>query len=240
VDEYEKVGYRTGLWLGELTHFWDVCEQAGLSMALASPAGGKVPIDPESLLITEVGESMGLHTAVQRRYAERGFMDKLKDTMCVAKVDVSRYSAIYLTGGHGAMFDFSEPALAKLVAEFHAAGKVVSAVCHGPCGLVDVKLSDGRYLVDGKNLTGFSWREEVVAKRDEAVPYSLEDRLKERGAHYSAALLPFGAHVVEDGLFITGQNPGSAHAVAEAVVKKLSVAHRDVPASSRHGDGVRN
>jgi len=181
-------------------------------------------IDPESLLITEVGESMGLHTAVQKRYADRVFMDKLKDTMCVANVDVTRYSAIYLTGGHGVMFDFKEPALAKLVAEFYAAGKVVSAVCHGPCGLVDVKLRDGRYLLEGKNVTGFSWREEVVAKRDQAVPYSLEDRLKERGATYSASTMPFGAHVVEDGLLITGQNPGSAHAVAEAVVKKLSVA----------------
>jgi len=226
VDEYKKVGYRTGLWLGELTHFFDVCETAGLSMELASPTGGRVPIDPESLLLSEVGESLGLHTAVEKRYADRVFMDKLKDTMPIAQVDVARYSAVYLTGGHGVMFDFKEPALAKLVADFYGAGKIVSAVCHGPCGLLDVKLTDGHYLIENKNVTGFSWREEELAKRDQAVPYSLEDQLKERGANYSKAAMPFATHVVEDGVLITGQNPGSARAVAEAVVKKLGVAAR--------------
>jgi putative intracellular protease/amidase len=126
-----------------------------------------------------------------------------------------------MTGGHGVMFDFPKStALADLTARFYENGKIVSAVCHGPCGLLEVKLN-GRYLVDGRKVTGFSWTEEVAAKRDHAVPFSLEDELRKRGAEYGRALMPFAKHVVEHDRLITGQNPKSAHAVGEAVVKRL-------------------
>lgn len=97
----------------------------------------------------------------------------------------------------------------------------ISAVCHGPAGLLEVKPSGGEYLIAGKGLTGFSWKEEELAKRDQAVPYSLEDELKKRGAKYGKSSIPFKSHVVEDGNLITGQNPASAAAVGEAVVKRL-------------------
>jgi len=220
--EYEKVGYRTGLWLSELTHFWDVAEKAGFGMDVASPSGGFVPIDPESLMIQEAGHALGVDGAVHKRYEDRGFMDRLSNVMKVADADAGAYDAIYLTGGHGVCFDFpkSEP-LARLVASFWEAGKVVSAVCHGPAGLLEAKLGDGQYLIGGKNLTGFSWGEEKLAKRDEAVPFCLEDELKRRGAHYTKSSVPFKSHVVEDGRLITGQNPASAAGVGEAVVKRL-------------------
>ena len=217
VGEYEKAGFRTGLWLGELTHFYDVVEQAGYEPVIASIAGGHVPIDPESLSHDVLGE-----LGTDRRYADRQFMDQLRETRSVAEVDPAHYVAIYLTGGHGVMFDFAQSdRLAGLLREFHESGKVVSAVCHGPCGLLGAQLSDGRYLVDGKDVTGFSWPEEELAQRDRAVPYSLQDELKQRGAEYSTAEQPFATYVREDDRLITGQNPGSAKAVAEAVVAKL-------------------
>ncbi|MFF8015368.1 DJ-1/PfpI family protein [Streptomyces sp. NPDC007929] len=216
--EYEKVGYRTGLWLGELTHFYDVAEQAGYDVTIASIQGGPVPLDPESLAHTVLGD-----LGTDQRYTDRRFMDRLKDTMAVAQAGVDDYDAIYLTGGHGVMFDFHQSrALETLIARFHDTGRIVSAVCHGPCGLLDVTLSNGEPLVKGRNVTGFSWREEELAQRADAVPYSLEDRLRELGAGYSTADQPFDVHVVEDGRLITGQNPGSAKAVAEAVVRHLA------------------
>jgi putative intracellular protease/amidase len=221
-EQYQKVGYRTGLWLGELVHFWDVAQKAGYRMDIASPAGGKVPIDPESLLFTELGDAFGFKGPVGKRYEDREFMKVLDDTLEVAEVDPAAYDAIYMTGGHGVMFDFPASAdLARLVAEFYEAGKVVSAVCHGPAGLLEVRLSSGDWLLQGKRVTGFSWREEIVAKRDQAVPFSLEDELRKRGSTYEKALVPFATHVVEDGRLITGQNPGSAKAVAKAVVENL-------------------
>lgn len=223
--EFRKVGYRTGLWLGELTHFWDVAERAGFGMDVASPSGGFVPIDPESLMIQAAGHALGIDGAIHKRYEDRAFMDRLVNVMKVADADAGAYDAIYLTGGHGVCFDFpeSEP-LAKLVSSFWEAGKVVSAVCHGPAGLLEARLRDGSNLIDGKNLTGFSWKEEELAKRDQVVPFCLEDELKRRGAHYAKSSVPFAPHVVEDGRLITGQNPASAAGVGEAVVKRLNEA----------------
>jgi putative intracellular protease/amidase len=219
VGEYEKVGYRTGLWLGELTHFWDVAERAGLHMDIASPSGGYVPIDPESLALAVLKQG-----GTEERYRDRTFMDRLKDTMKVAEADVAAYDAIYMTGGHGVCFDFRSPDLARLTAAFWEAGKIVSAVCHGPAGLLEVKLPGGDYLIAGKDVTGFSWAEEGKVGRDEAVPYNLEEELQQRGARYGKAWMAFSSHVVEDGKLITGQNPASAAAVGEAVVKRLKEA----------------
>ena len=221
VGEFEKVGYRTGLWLGELTHFWDVAEEAGFRMDIASPSGGHVPIDPESLMLPEAGHALGLDGKVHEHYEDRAFMDRLVDTMKVADADAAAYDAIYMTGGHGVCFDFRNEDLAKRTAAFWEAGKIVSAVCHGPAGLLEVRLNGGGYLIDGKDLTGFSWKEEELVKRDRAVPYRLEDELKKRGARYGKSVIPFKSHVVQDGRLITGQNPASAAAVGEAVVKRL-------------------
>ena len=149
-------------------------------------------------------------------------MDRLTDTMDLSDIRVQDYDAIYLTGGHGVMFDYPDnERLIELIARFYDNGRVVSAVCHGPSGLLNVKLQNGEYLLNNKNVTGFSWKEEKLAKRDHAVPFNLEEELQHRGASFSAAKLPFGGHVVEDDRLITGQNPKSAKQVGESVVKKL-------------------
>ena len=226
-DQYEKAGYRTGLWLGELTHFYDVVTEAGMDVVLASPKGGKIPIDPESLLFSGLGESMGIEGPVSKRYQSREFMRLLDDTKKLGELSAQTYDAIYLTGGHGTMFDFpTDHDLATLTAALYDSGKIVSAVCHGPAGLLTATLQSGQPLLQGKRVTGFSWNEEKLAKRSEVVPFSLEEELQKRGGVYEKALLPFGPHVVEDGRLITGQNPNSARGVAERVVAQL---RRDVP-----------
>ena len=221
-DEFRKTGWRTGLWFSELTHFWDVAEEAGFCLDIASPVGGKIPIDPESLVVSEMATAFGLEGAVTKHYRDRAYMDLLSDTLRVSEAEVDRYDAIYLAGGHGAMFDFPESDdLAKLIVAFHAAEKIVSAVCHGPAALLNVRLADGTHLAAGRRVTGFSWAEEEGVKRDQAVPFSLEGELNRLGVEYSKGLVPFTSHLVEDGRLITGQNPGSAHAVGQAVVKRL-------------------
>jgi putative intracellular protease/amidase len=222
IGEYQKVGYRTGLWLSELTHFLDVVEAAGLQTDIASPSGGYVPIDPESLMLQEVGHALGMEGKTHKHYEDRAFMNRLVNTMKVADANPAAYVAIYLTGGHGVCFDFpTSEALAEITRDFLESGKIVSAVCHGPAGLLEVKLRGDEYLVKGRKVTGFSWTEEELAKRADAVPFNLEEELRRRGANYSKAMIPFKSYVVEDGHLITGQNPGSAEGVGKAVVQKL-------------------
>lgn len=214
--EYEAAGYRTGLWLGELTHFYDYVTEQGFTVDIASPAGGYVPLDPESLSAQMLGD-----LGTGERYRDREFMDLLRNTKKTGEVDVEDYDAIYFTGGHGVMFDFRGADLGALTAKFYDSDRIVSSVCHGAAGLLDVVLSNGDPLVKGKNLTGFSWQEEEFVHRADVVPFSLQDELTALGAHYSTADKPFATYVVEDDRLITGQNPGSAQAVAEAVVRAL-------------------
>ncbi len=214
--EYEKIGYRTGLWLGEFTHFYDYATEHGYDLTVASPTGGAVPLDPESLAPNWL-EDLG----TGERYRDRAFMDLLKDTLPIAEVKADDYDAIYFTGGHGVMFDFRSPELGALTAAFYESGKIVAAVCHGPAGIIDVRLSTGEPMIRGKQVTGFSWPEEEAAQRAEAVPFRLEDELIAQGASYSKAAGLFEPYVVVDGSLITGQNPGSARPVAEAVIAAL-------------------
>ena len=134
---------RTGLWLGELTHFWDLAEEAGFSMDIASPSGGRIPLDPESL-VHEVLSELG----TEKRYRDRRYMDLLENTKKVANVNVEDYDAIYLTGGHGTMFDFRQSkTLETLMTRFYETGRIVSTVCHGATGLLNVNLSNGKSSV---------------------------------------------------------------------------------------------
>jgi putative intracellular protease/amidase len=221
VDQYDRVGFRTGLWLGELTHFWDAVTEHGFRCDLASPSGGWVPLDPQGLMMPEMGHNSRLGGDVTNHYRDKQFMDQLNRTRRLADVTAADYDAIYLAGGHGTMWDFRSPELGRLLADFHESGKVVSSVCHGPVGFLEAKLSDGTWLVQDKNMTAFSFAEEKADNRDDVVPFNLEEELKARGARYSKAMVPFGKHVVEDGLLITGQNPASARGVGEAVARAL-------------------
>ncbi len=214
---YEKTGHRTGMWLGEYTHFYDALVGAGHEVILASIRGGEVPIDPVSLQPPVI--NLG---GTAKRYKDREFMAQLDNTPAVADIAPEDFDAVYLIGGHGTLFDFDDPALKTLLAAFAEEGKVVSAVCHGPSGLLDVPLSSGSTLLTGKKVTGYTWAEEKLARRTDAVPYSLEERLEAEADEYTTAKLPMTEHVVVDGNLVTGQNPMSASGVGKAVVQLLN------------------
>jgi putative intracellular protease/amidase len=215
-NTYHSKPISTGLWLGELTHFLDIALENGYEVEIVSPKGGNVPIDPESLKFFVTDKYIN-------QYADNeSFMSKLKNSKSIEDINVADFDAIYLTGGHGTMYDFvGNETLNNLIKDFYENGKVVSAVCHGVCGLLDVKLSDGKYLIQGKNTTGYSWFEETLAFRKSTVPFNLEEKMIERGTKYSKAFIPLTSHIQIDGRLITGQNPFSTKAVAEAVMNKL-------------------
>ncbi|WP_313556065.1 type 1 glutamine amidotransferase domain-containing protein [Miniimonas arenae] len=188
----------------------------GIEQTIVSPAGGTVPLEPRSLRFPAYGRS------ARSWRDDPGRMALLQDTVRPEDLDPADYDAIYLTGGHAVMFDFpGSVGLQRLTRDIAERGGVVSAVCHGYCGLLETTLSDGTPLVAGRTLTGFSWREEVLAGVSRIVPYDVETRIQERGAHYRKAWLPFVSHAVVDGRLVTGQNPASAKETATKVVALL-------------------
>jgi len=147
--------------------------------------------------------------------------NKLGQTIKLSAIDPSKYSAILLVGGHGPMWDFvNNTELNNIVRTMYEKNDVISAVCHGPAGLINVKLSNGESLIKGRRLTGFTAAEEVSRQYDKIVPFELEGALKKGGAKFEEAPI-FENNVVVDGRLITGQNPASATALGDAVVKAL-------------------
>lgn len=200
-----------GFWFPELTHPVEVFDEAGVDFDLASPKGGLAPFDGFDLK-----DEANLKFWTNPRHR-----NKLGNTLKLSSVDPSRYAAVLLVGGHGPMWDFVDnPELSGIVRSIYENTGVVSAVCHGPAGLLDVTLSDGRKLIDGRRLTGFTAEEEVARQYDSIVPFELEGALKKAGARFEEAPI-FENRVVVDGRLITGQNPASARALGEALVKAL-------------------
>lgn len=216
VAHYDEPDHPTGLWLSELTHSWHVFEQAGFEQTLVSPAGGAVPLEPRALKFPNYDR-----TAKAWR-ADPAKMALLENTSSPDQINADDYDAIFFTGGHATMYDFPDSeGLQRITRELFERGAIVSSVCHGYCGLLNTQLSDGSYLIAGKNMTGFAWTEEVLARVDKLVPYNAEERAKERGAVYRKAKLPFVSYTVVDGNLVTGQNPGSAKETARKVASLL-------------------
>jgi putative intracellular protease/amidase len=214
---YNDPSHPTGLWLSELTHAWHVFEEHGYEQTIISPAGGLSPIEPKSLKFPNYDKTAKAWRADPSR------MSLLKNTARPNQIKSADFDAIYFTGGHGVMYDFpDDEGLQRITQEIFERGGIVSSVCHGYCGLLNTKLSDGSYLVAGRNMTGFAWREEVLARVNKLVPYNSEEEVKKRGAHYKKAKLPFVSYTVVDGNLVTGQNPGSAKETARKVVAALS------------------
>ncbi|AZA09041.1 type 1 glutamine amidotransferase domain-containing protein [Corynebacterium pseudopelargi] len=206
----------TGLWLSELTHSYDEFEAAGYEQDIVSPLGGFSPLEPRSLKFpTYDASAKAWHNNPER-------MELLKHTKAPSEVRAEDYDAIFFTGGHAVMYDFpGSEGLQELTRDIFEQGGVVAAVCHGYCGLLEVELSDGKPLVQGRDITGFSWREEVLAGVAKLVPYNVEQRVKDLGANYSKALIPFTSYTQVDGRLVTGQNPGSAKATAKKTLEVL-------------------
>ena len=209
--EMGDTGDPTGYYLPEAAHPWKVLREAGWEIDFASPEGGAVPMDPESEDLDDEANAAFLE-------AEEA---SLEATMAAGDVDPSDYDAIYFAGGHGTMWDLPgcEP-LAEATRSIWEDGGVVAAVCHGPAGLVDGKLSNGEYLVDGREMACFTDEEERAVERDDVVPFLLESRLREHGATVRTAE-PWQENVVVDGRLVTGQNPASAEGVGRAIARVL-------------------
>ncbi|MGD9695781.1 MAG: type 1 glutamine amidotransferase domain-containing protein [Thermoleophilia bacterium] len=212
VGHYDDPSHPTGLWLSELTHAWRVFEERGFEQVIVSPKGGPSPIEPRSLRFPNDDRTAKAWRADPARMA------LLENTARPDEIDSAGFDAIYFTGGHAVMYDFPDSdGLQRITREIFERGGIVSSVCHGYCGLLNTELSDGSHLVAGRKLTGFAWREEVLARVDKLVPYNAEEKMKERGALYEKARLPFASYTVVDGNLVTGQNPRSAKETAERV-----------------------
>ncbi|MBN9163401.1 MAG: type 1 glutamine amidotransferase domain-containing protein [Myxococcales bacterium 68-20] len=211
-DKKGNTGEATGAYLAEVSHPLEVFRTAGFEVEFASVRGGKVPLDG-------VDRNDSINAAF---LDDEKTMAKLHTSLPSAEVDPSRYDAIFFAGGHGAMWDLpSDPGFASVATRIYERGGVVAAVCHGPAALVDVKLTDGRYLVAGKDVSAFTNDEERAVKLETVVPFLLADRLAERGARLHEAPL-WQKQVSVSERLVTGQNPASATATAEAVVALLA------------------
>jgi len=214
VTSHDKKGNTnepTGYYLGEVSHPWEVLHSAGYDIDFVSPKGGKAPVD-----------GLNLEDAVNKEFWEnKEYRTKIENTMKPSEVDPSKYAAIFYAGGHGTMWDFPDNTeLQNIARKIYENNGIISAVCHGPSALVNLKLSNGKYLVEGKKVNAFTNEEETAVKLENVVPFLLENQLKERGAIFEKSGL-WQDHVVADGRLITGQNPQSAKSVGEEILKGL-------------------
>jgi putative intracellular protease/amidase len=207
-------GQATGFYLSEVTHPVAAFEAAGFQVEYASIQGGEAPVD-----------GLNLDDATNARYWKNAeFRSAIRTTLKLDDVKSERYAAVFYAGGHGTMWDFPDSAAVQRVTKaIYEANGVVGAVCHGPAALVNVKLSDGSYLVAGKRISAFTDAEEVAVKLENVVPFLLASKLTERGATHEAAP-NFQSKVVRDGRLVTGQNPASATGVAQAMIAAVKEA----------------
>lgn len=216
VAHYADPADPTGLWLSELTHAYDLFAAQGYVQRIVSPKGGVTPLEPRSL------KWPNRDASAKAWLADDAHRALLANTAKPGDIDPADFDVIYFTGGHAVMWDFPDDAgLQRLTRDIYERGGIVASVCHGYCGLLNTTLSDGSLLVAGRRLTGFSWREEILAGVAKKMPYNAEEQMKRRGARYEKALLPFVPKVVVDGRLVTGQNPQSAKATALRVAELL-------------------
>lgn len=210
-NQLGDTGEETGWHLSEVSHVYWPLINAGFAVEFASPSGGEALMDQESIKLDDP--------------ENKSFIDKLKianalETMALREVNPDQYQVIYFAGGHGTMWDFPDnPNIDEITRIIYEKGGIVAAVCHGPAALTSVKLTDGEYLVSGKKVNSFTDEEERAVGKEDVVPFLLETRLRERGAHFEGGS-NFSEKVVADGRLITGQNPQSASALGREIVKR--------------------
>ncbi len=206
-----STGKPTGYYLGEVSHPWKEIISAGYEVDFVSPKGGEPPVD-----------GYDLKDLTNKELVENEiYSKKLNSTKTPDQVNSKEYSAIFYAGGHGTMWDFPDmPKLDNVASEIYSEGGIVAAVCHGPSGIVNIKLPNGKYLVEGKRVNSFTNKEEEAVGLTNVVPFLLEDKLKEKGGKFLNSDL-WNEHVEVDERLVTGQNPQSAKKVGEEIVKLL-------------------
>ncbi|MCE8021483.1 type 1 glutamine amidotransferase domain-containing protein [Halomonas sp. MCCC 1A11036] len=214
-DQLGNTGRKTGFWLEELAAPYYVFKNAGAEIVLASPKGGQPPLDPKS------NEPDFQSDDTRRFEADAQAMAQLAETVRLDSVNQADFDAVFYPGGHGPLWDLAEDGHSiALIESFLVACKPVALVCHAPGVLRHVKKPDGRPLVEGKQVTGFTNTEEAAVELTEVVPFLVEDELKAKGGNFSRGD-DWAPYVVSDDLLITGQNPASSTPVAELLLEQL-------------------
>ncbi|TWA98295.1 type 1 glutamine amidotransferase domain-containing protein [Gluconacetobacter diazotrophicus] len=215
-DKLGQSGHATGVWLEELTTPFYAFRDGGGEVTLASIEGGAIPIDTRS--VKEAGQN---EASVERYLSDPALKHMVADTPKFTNIDLDGFDAVFLPGGHGTMTDYPEnPALARLIEQFDRSGRIVSAVCHGPAGLLSARKADGTPFVAGRRVSAFADSEERAVGLEHTVPFLLEDRLRASGALYERGP-DFTSFTIQDGNLLTGQNPASAARVAALVIQRL-------------------
>lgn len=213
VTNHEKkgnTGEKTGFYLSEVTHPWDVLTSAGYEIDFVSPKGGKAPV-----------EGFNLSDSTNKKFwLDSKYREKIENTLNPQSINPEDYAAMHFAGGHGAMWDLSNnKQLTAIASKIYENKGIISAVSHGPAGLLNIKLDD-KYLVEGKKINAFTNEEETAVKLDKTAPFLLESKLIERGAIFEKSGL-WQTHVTVDQRLVTGQNPQSAKAVGKALLQQL-------------------
>ena len=211
-DKLGDTGNKTGFWLEEFAAPYYVFKDAGADVALASPLGGQPPLDPSS-------DAEDAQTEATKRFkADNAAQKELANTVVLDNVDAEGFDAIFYPGGHGPLWDLAEDAASiGLIETFAASDRPVGAVCHAPAVLKHPKGADGKPLVSGKTVTGFTNTEEEAVGLTQVVPFLVEDMLKANGGDYQKGD-DWASFVVVDGKLVTGQNPASSEAAASKLL----------------------
>lgn len=214
IERYANNDRLTGLWLSELTHFYDELVKAGIDCDVVSPEGGYVPLDPHSLQFMDDTD--------RHYYADKTFRNQvLGQSLSADQVKAEDYDIIYYSGGHGVMWDFPESKqLAKIAQAIDEKGGYVTAVCHGVAGLLPIQKADGTTFLTGRQVTGFANTEEDMNGTTPIVPFMTEDELRNKGAEVEIGPA-YQPKVVVDGRLLTGQNPQSARLLGQTLIQTL-------------------
>jgi len=208
-------GEKTGFWVEEFAAPYYVLADGGVEITIASPKGGQPPVDPKS----ELADAQT--PATERFYKDNVLIDKVAHSVKLSAIEQDDYDAVFYPGGHGPLWDLAtDKTSIELIESFYNHQKPIAFVCHAPAALINVKAVNGEPLVKGRHLTGFSNTEEEAVKLTKVVPFLLEDALTKQGAHYSKGA-DWASYVKQDGLLITGQNPGSSVEAAKLLLKTL-------------------
>lgn len=215
-DDMGISGKQTGTWFTELAAPYYILTNAGYEVVFASPDGGEAPIDLLSMKVPFTTE-----------YTDKFLNDPValfaaKHTRKLRNIDYNTFDAVFFPGGYGLLTDLaSDQFVVKLIKDFYETNRPIAMVCHAPAILRDVKLSNGKFLVEGKILTGFKDAEDAEIELDKHLLFSLEQDLKLRGANYKS-VTNWAPNVVVDGVLMTGQSPASAAPLAEKLAEILS------------------
>jgi putative intracellular protease/amidase len=213
------VGKATGVFASELTVPYYAFLDAGMTVDVASPRGGTIPVDPLSL-------KPAIRCAADDRFlADDVLRRKVNESLSIADVKVADYDILYLAGGWGAAFDFAtSDELAEAVTVAAAAGILIGGICHGPLGLVNATAPDGRPLVEGRRVSAVTDKQ-VRELGIGSTPYHPETELRRRGAEFEAETRfrdPFANHWVVDGTLVTGQNQNAGPMVAQELMRQVA------------------